>query len=381
MIILVPKHVESLNVCGQVIPLRLTKQMKKEGLYGPILWVFCEQKYNPNLDSIAHSEHISTTTLSNIKENTDSLNQVDIWLCIYGDMVLSGEGLSEIINNHNGLGNTGVGLSIVSSGYLKNMFMGLSTPLDLTELLFSNIKEKIELPPQKFCVHVTNKAIAKDIEKQIMQAIGSHQRESNFPRFTRRRFTNPISLILAHLGLSPNMITTASILVGFIGALMIANIGYLWVLGGSFLLIISRFLDYCDGAVARMTFSQTEFGKYLDIFGDVVVYIAVFVGLGIGLYRAGPEHNYLLATGLLVFGAVITTVLLLIFVTNKKIQENSKLLVFLERTASGDVAYIFFVFAVLGVTDWFLWASAVGSQIYWILLVIAITMQNYSKKK
>jgi len=45
---------------------------------------------------------------------------------------------------------------------------------------------------------------------------------------------------------------------------------------------LNRILDGFDGAVARITDSQSDFGGYLDIIIDYVVYAAVPVGLALG---------------------------------------------------------------------------------------------------
>lgn len=45
---------------------------------------------------------------------------------------------------------------------------------------------------------------------------------------------------------------------------------------------LNRILDGFDGAVARITDSQSDFGGYLDIIIDYVVYAAVPVGLAMG---------------------------------------------------------------------------------------------------
>lgn len=45
---------------------------------------------------------------------------------------------------------------------------------------------------------------------------------------------------------------------------------------------LNRILDGFDGAVARITESQSDFGGYLDIILDYVVYAAVPVGLALG---------------------------------------------------------------------------------------------------
>ena len=79
--------------------------------------------------------------------------------------------------------------------------------------------------------------------------------------------------------LSPNVITLLALVVGLAAAGAAAQQVYglglaLWAL--------NRLLDGLDGAVARETGQQSDFGGYLDIVADFVVYAAVPIGLFLG---------------------------------------------------------------------------------------------------
>jgi phosphatidylglycerophosphate synthase len=80
--------------------------------------------------------------------------------------------------------------------------------------------------------------------------------------------------------LSPNAITLLALAVGLAAAGAAAQ--QLYGLGLA-LWAINRILDGLDGAVARGTGRQTDFGGYLDIVADFVVYAAVPIGLFLGL--------------------------------------------------------------------------------------------------
>ena len=79
--------------------------------------------------------------------------------------------------------------------------------------------------------------------------------------------------------LSPNVITLLALAVGLAAAGAAAQ--QLYGLGLA-LWAINRLLDGLDGAVARETGQQTDFGGYLDIVADFVVYTAVPIGLFLG---------------------------------------------------------------------------------------------------
>lgn len=78
---------------------------------------------------------------------------------------------------------------------------------------------------------------------------------------------------------TPDTITVASIVPGVTAALC-AGVG-MWGWGlGAF--VLNRILDGLDGLVARRRVSQSDFGGYLDIMVDFLVYTMVPVGVQIG---------------------------------------------------------------------------------------------------
>ncbi len=70
----------------------------------------------------------------------------------------------------------------------------------------------------------------------------------------------------------PNWISLAAMLVGLAGAVAVWQ-GMLWL--GLLLWLINRTLDGLDGVVARKFDKQSDFGGYLDLALDYVVYLAV----------------------------------------------------------------------------------------------------------
>jgi hypothetical protein len=117
-----------------------------------------------------------------------------------------------------------------------------------------------------------------------------------------------------------------------------------------------------------MTFRQTTTGARLDIAGDIVVHLGIFLALALQLQRAQPQGHFLFALALLVCGGALSTLLVLCAVTGTDLAHESRLARAMERSASGDFAYLFWLVAVLGITDWFLWLCAVGSHFFWITL-------------
>lgn len=76
--------------------------------------------------------------------------------------------------------------------------------------------------------------------------------------------------------ISPNAITVLAMVVGLAAA---GSAAFQWYWAALGLWLLNRLLDGLDGMVARAHDRQSDFGGYLDIVLDFVVYAAVPVGL------------------------------------------------------------------------------------------------------
>jgi phosphatidylglycerophosphate synthase len=81
-------------------------------------------------------------------------------------------------------------------------------------------------------------------------------------------------------------VTIASILSGFLCGLCYA---FGWFLSGSILLFISHILDCTDGNLARAKKMFSPFGKWLDMVGDRISEILIFMGVCIYYLMAGAQ--------------------------------------------------------------------------------------------
>lgn len=96
-------------------------------------------------------------------------------------------------------------------------------------------------------------------------------------RHFKDRLLGPLAAALGWL--SPNVITLLALAAGLAAAGAAAQ--RLYGLGLA-LWAVNRILDGLDGAVARATDQQSDFGGYLDIVADFAVYAAVPIGFFLG---------------------------------------------------------------------------------------------------
>ena len=93
----------------------------------------------------------------------------------------------------------------------------------------------------------------------------------------KNRLLQPIASRLADR-VHPGVITLASVLFGVLAAVAVAEGRFdLGLLGWT----VNRILDGLDGAVAREGGRQSDFGGYVDIIADFIVYAAIPIGVAI----------------------------------------------------------------------------------------------------
>ena len=104
-----------------------------------------------------------------------------------------------------------------------------------------------------------------------------------------RRLKDRVGTPLAkHLsGVSPLYMSVIALIVGLLASYAAYKNQNLLALG---LWLLNRALDGLDGLIARMHYQQTDFGGYVDIITDYIVYALLPIGLVVGL---PSEERYL----------------------------------------------------------------------------------------
>ena len=113
----------------------------------------------------------------------------------------------------------------------------------------------------------------------------------SYLRRAKDRIGEPFAARLEHI--SPNAISLAAFGVGVLTALFAARGLYLW---GLVLWLLSRALDGLDGLIARVHQKQSDFGGYLDIILDFIVYATLPIAL---VLSAPSSERYLALTFML----------------------------------------------------------------------------------
>lgn len=113
----------------------------------------------------------------------------------------------------------------------------------------------------------------------LSDSIQPIQMIDNVLRPVKDRTLDPLARALGP-GVHQNLVSMLGLGVGLAAALLAFRAHYMVALG---FWILNRFLDGLDGAVARAHNRQSDFGGYIDILVDFVVYAAIPAAIVLGM--------------------------------------------------------------------------------------------------
>jgi phosphatidylglycerophosphate synthase len=218
-------------------------------------------------------------------------------------------------------------------------------------------------------------------ERTLFQSLKG-EAEGFVDRYFNRTLSRLLTRIFLRMKCSPNTITMVATAVGLLSAVGFGWGTYEAGIVAALLFQLSAVIDCCDGEVARLTFAESPFGAWLDIAMDNVVHIAIFAGIACGAYlrQAGTEGAWvpLALGGAAVFGNAMSFWLVTKaqkigatrgWNTPKQAAWSDFIL---KNVASRDFSVVVLLFAVLDKLHWFLWMAALGSTLFWLLMVWVI---------
>jgi phosphatidylglycerophosphate synthase len=176
--------------------------------------------------------------------------------------------------------------------------------------------------------------------------------------------------------------------VGIYAGWLLAQPGKASKVAGAFVFLLTSILDGCDGEVARAKKMTSKLGGWLDLWGDNVVHVAVFYGLGIGLWRDTGMGTYVQLGRWAVIGTLISASLAAYQTWRRgrssftsvvgdaaSVQGSvwkSRLTAIADALARRDFVYALPLLALFDLLPWFLWPCAVGANIYALALLLLV---------
>lgn len=218
------------------------------------------------------------------------------------------------------------------------------------------------------CCRVRSASDARSVEGEMLASL-IRPTDGFFARHFDRYLSRRLSVVLVGWGAHPNLITAVATLVGLVGAGLLASIDRPLQVLGALIIIFATVVDGCDGEVARLSLRTSKLGGRLDLIGDNIVNGAVFVAIGTASLRAQPTPLMEAAVGAALVGLGLATAAGFWYST--WLSRSGRQDAFRDRyesLVSRDFAYLILALAVLGKLSWFVWAAALGSNLFALLL-------------
>ncbi len=112
--------------------------------------------------------------------------------------------------------------------------------------------------------------------KRLKLTLANRSNDGFFSVLVLRRLSKPLTALSVRFGISPNLITFVSLLIGFYSAYLFSQREYLL---GALLFQLSLIVDCSDGEVARYTRKFSNFGRWFDASTDRVKEYTVYAAL------------------------------------------------------------------------------------------------------
>ena len=255
-------------------------------------------------------------------------------------------------------------------------------------------KSSIQPGKGEFIETVRTQKDAFRVEQLLIKNLGK-ETASVLSRNINRRISLFITKRLIHTSVTPNQMTLIHTAIGLLGAVFFAQPSYWAKIVGSLLFLFSSTVDGCDGEISRLKFQQSELGGWLDIWADNVVHIAVFSAIALGLYRENPIEQFLWLGLLSCSGVLLSAGTVSWKILRHKTGEGNFFVSFAgdadlmeeksarkgqpkrdrlrdvdDFLARRDFIYLLVPLAAFGKLHWFLWASAVGGNLFFLSLLV-----------
>jgi phosphatidylglycerophosphate synthase len=159
--------------------------------------------------------------------------------------------------------------------------------------------------------YLQNYAQSSACERRFLRGRGKSQ-DGLVSRFINRPISRSISRLLLKTPITPSAWTLAIFVLPLIGAVFLARGDYASMLAGLLLFQIYSILDGCDGEIARAKYLESERGRQLDDWCDILGNVLLVVSLGYGLSGQTKGQSFYLFEGIIVAILITMNELLLL---------------------------------------------------------------------
>ena len=262
------------------------------------------------------------------------------------------------------------------------------TRLESPDDLANALRTSTATPPLTFSV-----ASPKDLREaehairaSIFKATDAHLASFN------RRISIPISVALIRLTrMSANAMSALVLALGIWAGFLFSRGDYWNGVAAALISLAASILDGCDGELARLQYTESAFGCWVDTVGDYTYYIALFAGLTVGAVRSTGWSGFWWLGAALAAGLLLTFALLIVLrrgitggrperlnaAAKKHFYQSGRRWAWLVAKLSNcatraTMPYGVVVFALIGRLPALVVLGVIGTQIYWISLAVEL---------
>jgi phosphatidylglycerophosphate synthase len=212
--------------------------------------------------------------------------------------------------------------------------------------------------------------------------------DAKVARFNRR-ISLPISIALIRTPLTANQLSVLLVVVGFYSGWLFSVGHYATGVFAAFLSLAASIVDGCDGEIARLKYQESALGCWIETFGDYSYYIAIFIGLTVGVFRDTGSELFLWVGVTALAGTLLTFALLIYLRARITAGQPTRLHAVAKTRFKADpslwsrliwklsfvctraaMPYGIFILAVLDAMPAVLILASTGANLYWLSLVL-----------
>ncbi|QKW11276.1 CDP-alcohol phosphatidyltransferase family protein [Streptomyces sp. NA04227] len=157
-----------------------------------------------------------------------------------------------------------------------------------------------EVPTDTAAREAARAAVTAVDEEAVRLRTAVKSRDGFFTTFCISPYSRYLARWCARRGLTPNQVTTASLLTALLAAGCAATGERIGFVAAGVLLLLSFVLDCADGQLARYSLQYSTLGAWLDATFDRAKEYAYYVGLALGAAAATGDDVWALALGAMV---------------------------------------------------------------------------------
>jgi phosphatidylglycerophosphate synthase len=115
---------------------------------------------------------------------------------------------------------------------------------------------------------------------RMLEQILVKPQDNAITRHLYRPVSLPLTRLLARTPVTPNQISYAVAILAALGLWMTAHASMAWAIAGTALVLVSSYVDCCDGEIARLKLLSSRYGAWLDTIVDELSSLGYMLAIG-----------------------------------------------------------------------------------------------------